>query len=58
MYPVNAARHRMKDWQIIADNLKKAVVVWAGSQFWIVKGEWFGPLTRIAAQEAFRCPRR
>jgi len=28
----------MKNWDVVADNLKKPVGVWAGSQGWIVKG--------------------
>ena len=37
---------------IIADNLKKAGWVWAGSQLWTLKGERSGLLTRIAATES------
>jgi hypothetical protein len=28
----------MKDWEVVADNLKKPIGVQAGSQGWIVKG--------------------
>jgi hypothetical protein len=45
----------MKYWEIIADNLRKPVGVWAGSQPLIPAGEQSGLLTRIAVTEAFHC---
>jgi len=42
----------MKYWEIIADNLSKAVGVGAVSQLWTRAGERSGLLTRIAATES------
>jgi hypothetical protein len=41
----------MKDWEVVADNLKKPVGAWAGSQPLILKGERSGLLMRIATTE-------
>jgi hypothetical protein len=45
------ARNRMKNWEIIADNLSKAGWSWGWAPFqrWIPRGERSGLLTRIAA---------
>jgi hypothetical protein len=44
------ARHKMKYWEIIADNLSKAGLEFGlGFSPWILSGERSGLLTRIAA---------
>jgi hypothetical protein len=43
---------RVKYWEIIADNLKKAGWRWAASQPLILTDEQSGLLTRIAAMES------
>jgi hypothetical protein len=47
-----AESHRVKYWEIIADNLSKAGFSWAVLQPWIATGERSGLLMRIAMTES------
>jgi hypothetical protein len=47
-----AQSHRLKYWEIIADNLKKSGWSWAVYRPLIPRGEQSGSLTRIVATES------